>query len=118
MAVLTLVIPLAFRGTPLQLNLPFLGVSAALAAHYDFVADYLYGTTQFTFWVDKKTGKEAGGAWTRQTRWRKATFSSCSTSRFCYAWLPYCGTRAIVFALCGHSNRFLALARIRFHQGP
>jgi hypothetical protein len=72
MAVLTLVIPLAFRGTPLQLNLPFLGVSAALAAHYDFVADYLYGTTQFTFWVDKKTGKEAGGAWTRQTRWRKA----------------------------------------------
>jgi hypothetical protein len=32
---------------------------------YDFVADYLYGTTQFTFWVDKKTGKQAGGAWTR-----------------------------------------------------
>jgi hypothetical protein len=32
---------------------------------YEFVGDYLYGTTQFTFWVDKKTGKGAGGAWTR-----------------------------------------------------
>lgn len=32
---------------------------------YEFVADYLYGTAQFTFWVDKKTGKDAGGAWTR-----------------------------------------------------
>jgi hypothetical protein len=32
---------------------------------YEFVADYLYGTTQFTFWVDKKTGKGAGGAWSR-----------------------------------------------------
>jgi hypothetical protein len=32
---------------------------------YEFVGDYLYGTTQFTFWVDRKTGKGAGGAWTR-----------------------------------------------------
>jgi hypothetical protein len=27
---------------------------------YDSVADYLYGTTQFTFCVDRKSGKEAG----------------------------------------------------------
>jgi hypothetical protein len=32
---------------------------------YDFVADYLYGTLQFTFWTDKKTGKLVQSAWTR-----------------------------------------------------
>jgi len=32
---------------------------------YDFVADYLYGTLQYTFWTDKKTGKLVGTAETR-----------------------------------------------------
>ena len=32
---------------------------------YEFVADYLYGTLQYSFWSDKKTGKLAQSAWTR-----------------------------------------------------
>jgi hypothetical protein len=32
---------------------------------YDFVADYLFGTLQFTFWTDKKTGKLVQSAWAR-----------------------------------------------------
>lgn len=33
MAALALAIPLAFRGTPLQINIPALGYSATLASH-------------------------------------------------------------------------------------
>jgi hypothetical protein len=33
MAALALVIPIAFRGTPLQVNIPALGYSATLASH-------------------------------------------------------------------------------------
>jgi len=32
---------------------------------YDFVADYVYGTQQFTWWTDKKTGKVVAEGWTR-----------------------------------------------------
>ena len=32
---------------------------------YDFIADYLYGSLQFTWLVDKKTGKVADQGWTR-----------------------------------------------------
>ena len=43
MAALALVIPLAFRGTPLQLNLPFLGFSATLASHVPEMISILAG---------------------------------------------------------------------------
>jgi len=32
---------------------------------YNFVADYVYGTLQFTWWTDKKTGKVVAEGWTR-----------------------------------------------------
>ena len=32
---------------------------------YEFVADYLWGTLQLTYRIDKRTGKEAGSLWTR-----------------------------------------------------
>ena len=43
MAALALVIPLVFRGTPLQLNLPFLGFSATLASHVPEMISVLVG---------------------------------------------------------------------------
>jgi niacin transporter len=43
MAALALVIPLVFRGTPLQLNLPFLGFSATLASHVPEMISILAG---------------------------------------------------------------------------
>lgn len=43
MAALALVIPLAFCGTPLQLNLPFLGFSATLASHVPEMISVLVG---------------------------------------------------------------------------
>jgi niacin transporter len=43
MAALALVIPLAFRGTPLQLNLPALGYSATLASHVPEMLSILAG---------------------------------------------------------------------------
>ena len=43
MAALSLVIPLAFRGTPLQLNLPALGYSATLASHVPEMISILAG---------------------------------------------------------------------------
>ena len=43
MAALALVIPLAFRGTPLQLNIPALGYSATLASHVPEMISILAG---------------------------------------------------------------------------
>lgn len=43
MAALALVIPLAFRGTPLQLNIPALGYSATLASHVPEMLSILAG---------------------------------------------------------------------------
>jgi niacin transporter len=43
MAALALVIPLAFRGTPLQLNLPALGYSATLGSHVPEMLSILGG---------------------------------------------------------------------------
>jgi niacin transporter len=43
MAALALVIPLVFRGTPLQLTLPFLGFSATLASHVPEMISILAG---------------------------------------------------------------------------
>ena len=43
MAALAIVIPLVFRGTPLQLNLPFLGFSATLASHVPEMISILAG---------------------------------------------------------------------------
>ncbi len=43
MAALAIVIPLVFRGTPLQLNLPALGYSATLASHVPEMISILAG---------------------------------------------------------------------------
>lgn len=43
MAALALVIPIAFRGTPLQLNIPALGYSATLASHVPEMISILAG---------------------------------------------------------------------------
>lgn len=43
MAALALVIPLAFRGTPLQINIPALGYSATLASHVPEMLSILAG---------------------------------------------------------------------------
>jgi niacin transporter len=43
MAALALVIPLVFRGTPLQIYLPFLGYSATLASHVPEMLSVLAG---------------------------------------------------------------------------
>ena len=43
MAALAIVIPLVFRGTPLQLNLPLLGFSATLASHVPEMISTLAG---------------------------------------------------------------------------